>query len=50
MTRPNTRPAIDFIFMFTRADQTVEDCLDVFDVVVGAGVKHMGFKDVGVSF
>ena len=45
-----TRPAIDFIFMFTRADQTVQDCLDVFDVVAGAGVKHMGFKDVGVSF
>ena len=50
MTRPKTRPAIDFIFMFTRADQTVEDCLDVFDVIASAGVKHMGFKDVGVSF
>lgn len=36
--------------MFTRADQTVEDCLDVFETVAQAGVKHMGFKDIGVSF
>ncbi len=49
MTRAPTRPAIDFIFMFTRADQTVEDCLDVFDIVAASGVKHMGFKDVGVD-
>jgi len=45
-----SRPPIDFIFMFTRADQTVEDCLDVFDTVAKAGVKHMGFKDIGVDF
>ena len=45
-----TRPAIDFIFMFTRSDKTVEDCLDVFDTVARAGVKHMGFKDIGVDF
>jgi len=44
-----TRPSIDFIFMFTRADQTVEDCLDVFETVAAAGVKHMGFKDIGVD-
>jgi hypothetical protein len=45
-----TRPAIDFIFMFTRSDKTVEDCLEVFDTVARAGVKHMGFKDIGVDF
>jgi imidazole glycerol phosphate synthase subunit HisF len=45
-----SRPPIDFIFMFTRADQTVEDCLNVFDTVAKAGVKHMGFKDIGVDF
>jgi len=45
-----TRPPIDFIFMFTRADQTVEDCLEVFETVARAGVKHMGFKDIGVDF
>jgi 2,4-dienoyl-CoA reductase-like NADH-dependent reductase (Old Yellow Enzyme family) len=44
------RPAIDFIFMFTRADQTVEDCLEVFETVARAGVKHMGFKDIGVDY
>lgn len=44
------RSAIDFIFMFTRADQTVEDCLEVFETVARVGVKHMGFKDIGVSF
>src|SRR3546814_14246018 len=45
-----SRPAIDFIFMFTRADETVQDCLAVLDTAVRAGVKHMGFKDIGVSF
>lgn len=44
------RPAIDFIFMFTRADETVEDCLEVFETVARAGVRHMGFKDIGASF
>jgi 2,4-dienoyl-CoA reductase-like NADH-dependent reductase (Old Yellow Enzyme family) len=47
---PLGRPAIDFIFMFTRADQTVEDCLEVFETVARAGVKHMGFKDIGVDY
>lgn len=45
-----TRPAIDFIFMFTRADETVEDCLAVFETAARIGVKHMGFKDIGVPF
>jgi phosphoribosylformimino-5-aminoimidazole carboxamide ribonucleotide (ProFAR) isomerase len=40
---------MEFIFMFTRDDQTVEDCLEVFDLVRGTGVKHLGFKDVGVA-
>jgi hypothetical protein len=39
---------MDFIFMFTREDQTVEDCLDVFDIIMQTGVKHLGFKDIGV--
>jgi len=39
---------MDFIFMFTRADQTVEDCLDIFDLIIETGVKHLGFKDIGV--
>ena len=40
---------MDFIFMFTRNDQTVEDCLDVLNVALDSGVRHLGFKDVGVS-
>lgn len=40
---------IDFIFMLTRQDQTVEDCLETFDLVKGLGIKHIGFKDVGVD-
>jgi hypothetical protein len=41
---------LDFIFMLTRADQTVEDCLQVFDAILPLGLKHVGFKDVGVDF
>jgi hypothetical protein len=40
---------VDFIFMFTRDDQTVEDCLEVFDAVRDVGLTHLGFKDVGVD-
>jgi hypothetical protein len=40
---------MEFIFMFTRDDQTVEDCLEVFDFVRETGIKHLGFKDVGVD-
>jgi hypothetical protein len=41
---------VDFIFMLTRGDKTVEDCLDVFDEIAPLGLKHVGFKDVGVDF
>jgi hypothetical protein len=40
---------MDFIFMLTRDDRTVEDCLDLIDLVRPIGLKHVGFKDVGVS-
>jgi len=36
--------------MLTRGDKTVEDCLDVFDEIAPLGLKHVGFKDVGVDF
>ncbi len=35
--------------MLTRADRTVEDCLDVFDSISDIGVGHVGFKDLGVD-
>ncbi len=41
--------ALDFIFMLTRNDQTVAQAHDYVDVALEAGVKHIGFKDVGLS-
>lgn len=36
--------------MLTRGDQTVEDCLELFDLIAPLGLRHVGFKDVGVPF
>ncbi len=35
--------------MLTRADQTVEDCLEVFEQVRHTGLRHVGFKDIGAD-
>ena len=40
---------VDFIFMLTRADQTVKNCLEVFDSISDTGLGHVGFKDIGVD-
>jgi hypothetical protein len=40
---------MDFIFMLTRDDRTVEDCLDLIELIRPVGLRHVGFKDVGVS-
>ena len=40
---------MDFVFMLTRSDQTVTDCLEVLDDIRPLGLTHIGFKDVGVS-
>jgi hypothetical protein len=40
---------MDFIFMLTHNDLTVENCLDVFDEVADLGIAHVGFKDIGVG-
>ncbi|MFN0249141.1 MAG: HisA/HisF-related TIM barrel protein [Kofleriaceae bacterium] len=40
---------MDFVFMLTRQDQTVEDCLAVMDDIAPVGLTHVGFKDVGVT-
>jgi mannose-6-phosphate isomerase-like protein (cupin superfamily) len=37
----------EFIFMLTRADRTVPDAMDRLGEVLAAGVRHIGFKDVG---
>ncbi len=40
---------MDFIFMLTWRDQTVKNCLEVFDSISNIGLKHVGFKDIGVD-
>jgi hypothetical protein len=40
---------MDFIFMLTRDDQTVKDCLELFEGILPVGLTHVGFKDVGVD-
>jgi hypothetical protein len=46
---PPEAAAMDFIFMLTRSDQTVEDCLDLVKQIAPLQLGHIGFKDVGVS-
>lgn len=40
---------MDFIFMLTRDDRTVEDCLAVYEAIRSVPLRHVGFKDVGVA-
>lgn len=40
---------MDFIFMLTRHDQTIEDCLEVMESIAPLALGHVGFKDVGVD-
>jgi len=35
--------------MLTRGDRTVPDALDVLDDIAAVGLRHIGFKDVGVT-
>ena len=39
---------MEFIFMLTHGDKTVENCLAVLDEVLPLGLSHIGFKDIGV--
>jgi hypothetical protein len=40
---------MDFIFMLTRQDRTIVDCLDVLEEIRPLGLGHIGFKDIGVD-
>ena len=40
---------MDFCFMLTRADRTIEDALDVLAEIRPLGLRHIGFKDVGIE-
>jgi 4-hydroxythreonine-4-phosphate dehydrogenase len=42
--------APDFIFMLTRNDRTIANALNRLDDVIATGVRHIGFKDIGLSF
>jgi hypothetical protein len=39
---------IEFIFMLTRDDVTLEDAREVYASVAGTGLRHVGCKDVGL--
>jgi thiamine monophosphate synthase len=39
---------LDFIFMLTRHDRTVEGAGELIEAACDLGVTHVGFKDVGV--
>ena len=41
--------SMDFIFMLTHQDRTVEDPLRILDEDASLGLRHIGFKDVGAS-
>lgn len=40
---------MDFIFMLTKDDRTVSDCLQVLEEISACGLTHIGFKDIGVE-
>ncbi len=45
-----TISSFDFVFMLTRNDQTIADAEQHLETVLSAGIKHIGFKDVGLPF
>jgi hypothetical protein len=40
----------EFIFMLTRADRTVTDAMERLAEVLASGVRHIGFKNVGLPW
>ena len=40
---------MDFIFMLTRQDRTITDCLQLFELIRPLRLRHVGFKDIGVD-
>lgn len=40
---------MDFVFMLTRNDLTVENALDLIEIARPLALKHIGFKDVGAD-
>ncbi len=42
--------AFDFVFMLTRNDATVPDAARHLETALKAGLRHIGFKDIGLPF
>ena len=42
--------AFDFILMLTENDRTIPDARARIDEALEGGVRHIGFKDVGLPF
>jgi hypothetical protein len=40
---------IEFVFMLTHHDSTIQNPLEVLDMVGGCGLRFVGFKDVGAE-
>jgi hypothetical protein len=40
---------IEFIFMLTHHDKTVDDAVAVYEQTLGTGLRYVGFKDIGAS-
>jgi len=40
---------INFVFMLTHSDSTIENALDYVDQLAGTGLHYLGFKDVGAT-
>jgi hypothetical protein len=40
---------MDFVFMLTRNDATVENALDLVEIARELGLSHIGFKDIGAE-
>ncbi len=40
---------IEFVFMLTHHDRTVDRPLDVYEQIRDCGLRYVGFKDIGAS-
>lgn len=40
---------INFVFMLTRSDSTIDDALPYVDALSATGLRYIGFKDVGAT-
>ena len=40
---------IEFVFMLTHHDRTVDDPLSVYEELRGTGLRYIGFKDIGAT-